>query len=498
MKHLIRLTIIGLCSLNLFSCQPKQTTQTEERKELTSYHDLKGHTCAVLMGSVQDLSLSKIIEEKNILRLNTAPEMFAAVENNKAEYCLFDESTILCVDLESKGLECCCRLENESGKVAAAFRKDDDSLREKFNAFLAEIKSNGKLDEIIKRWSTNRIDTIHIPDIPQPEGIPLEVGTTGSNLPFSTIRANDWAGIEVEILKYFGQYIGRPVHFNDYNFSSLIAALNTNKIDVAVYSMFITEERSKQVDFSDSYYFSVTVFVGRNLQATATKEEVSLWQKTKDGFYKNVIEEDRWKMLLDGLWETLVISFWALILGTILGAGLCFLRMSRRAFWRGAAKAYIELMRGIPVLVFLMVMFYIIFSNSSISATFVAILSFAFNLAAYTCEMFRTGIESVDKGQKEAGRALGFGKVRTFLLIVVPQALKQIIPIYKGEAVSLIKNTSIVGYIAIQDLTKISDIIRSRTFDAFYPLIIISIIYLLLAWMLGLVLDLCYKKTVKA
>lgn len=111
--------------------------------------------------------------------------------------------------------------------------------------------------------------------------------------------------------------------------------------------------------------------------------------------------------------------------------------------------------------------------------------------------MFRTGINSVDPGQTEAGRAMGFSKVKTFLLIVVPQAVKQILPVYKGEAISLIKNTSIVGYIAIQDLTKVSDIIRSRTFDAFFPLIVISIIYLILAWLLGLLLDYLHKKSLK-
>lgn len=494
MRRFIQLSIIGLCCLALFSCK-RQNVQ-EETLDIQSYEDVRGHSAAVILGSIQDISATEALDEKDLLRLNTTPELLAAVENNKADFCMLDVTTILNVDLAERGLKICYESQTEGGDVAAAFRKSDDSLREKFNAFLAEIKSNGVLDETFRRWSTKRVDTIHIPDIPQPEGTPLEIGTMGSDLPFTTIRNNEWAGVEIEIMQRFAQYIGRPMHFNDYNFGSLIAALNTGKVDMIVADMFVTEERSKQVAFSDPYYHSNTVFISRD--AGAVKAKTGLWQKTKEGFQKNVIEEDRWKMLVDGLWETLVISFWALILGTVLGAGLCFLRMSKRAFWRGVAKTYIELMRGIPILVFLMVMFYIIFSTSGMSATAVAILAFAFNLAAYTCEMFRTGIESVDKGQTEAGRALGFGKVKTFLLIVVPQALKQIVPIYKGEAVSLIKNTSIVGYIAIQDLTKVSDIIRSRTFDAFFPLIIISIIYLLLAWLLGLALDLLYKKTVKA
>ena len=116
-------------------------------------------------------------------------------------------------------------------------------------------------------------------------------------------------------------------------------------------------------------------------------------------------------------------------------------------------------------------------------------IAFGINFAAYVSEMFRTGIEGVDKGQREAGIASGFTKVQTFVHIIMPQALRQVLPVYKGEFVSLVKMTSIVGYIAVEDLTKASDIIRSRTFDAFFPLIMAAVIYIFIAWLLTLVLD---------
>ena len=111
------------------------------------------------------------------------------------------------------------------------------------------------------------------------------------------------------------------------------------------------------------------------------------------------------------------------------------------------------------------------------------------NFAAYVSEMYRTGIESVDKGQIEAGIATGFTKAKTFLYIVLPQAVRQILPVYKGEFISLVKMTSVVGYIAVQDLTKASDIIRSRTFDAFFPLIMVAVLYFLISWLLSLSLS---------
>jgi polar amino acid transport system substrate-binding protein len=136
-----------------------------------------------------------------------------------------------------------------------------------------------------------------------------------------------------------------------------------------------------------------------------------------------------------------------------------------------------------------MIIYYVVFASVNINAVLVAIIAFGINFAAYVSEMFRTSITSVDKGQHEAGIASGFTKVQTFIYIIMPQAIRQVLPVYKGEFISLVKMTSVVGYIAVEDLTKASDIIRSRTFDAFFPLIMAAVIYIVIAWLLTLVLD---------
>jgi polar amino acid transport system substrate-binding protein len=148
------------------------------------------------------------------------------------------------------------------------------------------------------------------------------------------------------------------------------------------------------------------------------------------------------------------------------------------------ARIYISILRGTPVLVVLMMIFYVVFASVNIDPVFVAVVAFGMNFAAYVSEIFRTGIDGVDKGQTEAGIAMGFTRVRTFLYIVLPQTVRRILPVYKGEFISLVKMTSIVGYIAVQDLTKASDIIRSRTFDAFFPLVMVAILYFLISWVL--------------
>lgn len=203
-----------------------------------------------------------------------------------------------------------------------------------------------------------------------------------------------------------------------------------------------------------------------------------------DSFYRNVIFENRYLLIVDGLKTTVVISILASALGTVLGGLICFMRMSASGVLSIPARVYIALLRGTPVLVVLMISYYVVFASVNISPVLVAVIAFGLNFAAYVAEIYRSGIEGVDRGQAEAGIAMGFTRIGTFRTIILPQMVRRILPVYKGEFISLVKMTSIVGYIAVQDLTKASDIIRSRTFDAFFPLVMVAIIYFLISWLL--------------
>lgn len=213
------------------------------------------------------------------------------------------------------------------------------------------------------------------------------------------------------------------------------------------------------------------------LQMATIARSSSIFQSFTEGFHNNIILENRYLIILDGLKTTLIISFFSVLFGTLLGAGVCFMRMSLHKWLRRFASVYISLMRGVPVLVLLMIMYYVVFGNANVSPILVAVLAFGMNFAAYVSEMFRAAIESIDRGQTEAGIAGGFTKIQTFVYIIMPQAVRRVLSVYKGEVISLVKMTSIVGYIAVQDLTKASDIIRSRTFDAFFPLVMTAVLY---------------------
>lgn len=208
-----------------------------------------------------------------------------------------------------------------------------------------------------------------------------------------------------------------------------------------------------------------------------------------ESFHNNIIKENRYLLIIEGLKTTALIAVLSTILGTFLGALVCFMRMSRNPLLNLPAKAYIFVQRGTPLLVSLMLMYYGVFGSVDINPVVVSIIAFGLNFSAYVAEIYRAGINSIDKGQMEAGIAMGFTRFQTILHIILPQTVQRILPVYKGEFISLLKMTSVVGYIAVQDLTKASDIIRSRTFDAFFPLVMVAILYILISWLLMLSLE---------
>jgi polar amino acid transport system substrate-binding protein len=303
-------------------------------------------------------------------------------------------------------------------------------------------------------------------------------------LPFTVIKDNQLVGSDVELVYRFGAYLKKEVVISDMEFSGLIAAVSSNKVDMIVSTIMITDERKKQIDFSDPYFELSACVMGAKKETAAAPEAPSFFQSVSDSFYNNIIAENRYLLIVDGMKTTGVISIFAILFGTLLGALICYLRMSRQWLAQGFARVYISIIRGIPVLVLLMLIFYVVFAKVNIDPVLAAVLAFGINFAAYVSEMFRASIESIDKGQTEAGIAGGFTKAQTFIYIVMPQAIRRVLPVYKGELITLVKMTSIVGYIAVQDLTKASDIIRSRTFDAFFPLIMTAVLYFCISWFL--------------
>ena len=210
-----------------------------------------------------------------------------------------------------------------------------------------------------------------------------------------------------------------------------------------------------------------------------------MWNNFMDAFYLNFIQDDRWKYITDGLKTTLTVTFFAVIIGIALGFIVGVVRSTyektgKLKILNALCTVYLTVIRGTPVVVQLMIIYFVIFGNVKVDKTLVAVLAFGINSGAYVAEIFRSGIMSIDNGQFEAGRSLGFNYTQTMWYIIMPQAFKNVLPTLGNEFIVLLKETSVAGYIALQDLTKGGDIIRSRTYSAFMPLIAVAIIYLVM------------------
>jgi polar amino acid transport system substrate-binding protein len=470
---------------------------------LSTVADLKDKRIGVLLGSVHDTYAMKNYPDATILQYKSPPDILLAVKSGKVDAALYSTESLVEIFRSDNDLALL-------GKplftvpMGIGFNKGNAPLREKFNEFLRQSKQNGVYDEMLDRWMNK--GNIQMPVIANTKsnGV-LVVGTVSDKgLPFTIIKDNKLIGFDVELTERFGAFLGKEVKFADMEFGSLIAAAVTNKIDMITSTLIITEERKKQIDFSDPYFdLGASVFAlkkniatGGGTAAVETPPGSPAFLKSiANSFQSNIIQEKRYLLLWDGLQTTVIISILATIFGTLLGSLVCFMRMSKQTLLNIPAKIYISILRGTPVLVLLMLIFYVVFASVNISPVLVAVIAFGMNFAAYSAEIFRTGIEGVDKGQTEAGISLGFTKVTTFLNIVLPQTVRRILPVYKGEFISLVKMTSIVGYIAVQDLTKASDIIRSRTFDAFFPLVMVAILYFLISWLLMQSLEYLERKT---
>ena len=206
-------------------------------------------------------------------------------------------------------------------------------------------------------------------------------------------------------------------------------------------------------------------------------------QELKSSFISNFIDDNRWRYITDGLKITLLVTVFAVLIGVVLGFLIAIVRTThdktgKLKILNAICKVYLTVIRGTAVVVQLMSIYFIIFGSVDISKVVVAIVAFGINSGAYVAEIFRSGIMSIDNGQFEAGRSLGFNYAQTMMYIVMPQAFKNVLPTLCNEFISLLKETSVSGYIALQDLTKGGDIIRSRTYDAFMPLIAVALIYL--------------------
>ena len=494
MSHFTKCILLLL----LFAC-----AACEKDKEVfqpQSFEELSGHTMALMEGTVQADYAEKHCRNNGVelVYFPGFTDGLIAVRQGRADVLFANRLMTFNDAFKDQHLKICHIVKEIVAETGFGIRKGNDGLRYELNAFLDSLTVSGSLMEIEERWLSDpdadphtklRIEPVSAN--PVGDGKVLKVGVAGSQAPASMMVDGKWTGFEIETLQRFASARGYELQILVFDFHNLIPAISTGTIDLIASNIVINEERKQKIDFSNVTFKLETAFISRDPDYV---DEVSLWQRMNKSVYASLIKESRWKLIAEGLLLTIIITLFSLILGSILGGIVCYFRMSGSKWKNRLAKGYIYIMRNTPMLVFLMIMFYVVLSGSGLSATAVAIIAFSMNSAAFIAEIFRTSIQSVSKGQVEASRAIGCSAFKTFLYIVAPQAAKTSIPVFTNECITLLKGTSIVGYISIIDLTKASDLIRSTSFEAFFPLLLITLLYFILATLLTSGLNAALKR----
>lgn len=485
MKKKLSLLLLGLTAALMIGCGKKAE---DTGKQVTTIDDLEGATIGVQLGTTGDIYASDYEGDKAgtvIERYNKITDAVQALKQGKLDCVIVDEQpaiattkdepTLMILD-EPFALE----------EYAICIAKDNDELTVKINGALAELKEEGVIDQIIANYIGD--DTKGTCPYVTPEGTEypngnLVVATNAEFPPYEYVDGDDFVGIDMELAQAIGDKLGMKVEVVNMAFDSIINAVDSHKADVGMAGMTMTEERLKSINFSDPYTTATQVIISHDPNATG--EGLGFIEN----FKRNFIQDQRWKYLTKGLLNTIIIALCAVLVGMLIGFLVAIIRVThdKTGGWAIAnliCKAYITIIRGTPMMIQLLIIYFVVFKSVNVSKILVAIIAFAINSGAYVAEIMRGGIMSIDAGQMEAGRSLGLSYRQTMISIILPQAIKTTLPSLLNEFISLIKETSICGYIGLMDLTRGGDIIRSITYEAFLPLIAVAIIYLIIVQLL--------------
>lgn len=449
--------------------------------EYKSFEELAGRPIGVLTGSVQPQMVLEAIPTADLRYFNSGPDMYQALRAHKVEAFAEDEVIIRLLTAGDRGVSCMPEyLAAASFAFAFPMDAEGEALRAEMNEFVRSLYEDGTLDELEEIWlgaDEERKKPSGGESLSAVNGT-IHAAVNTESVPMVYVKDNAIVGYEIDLLTRFCAAKGYALKLEDMDFSAVLAAVQSSKFDLGAAAMTVTEERSRSMLFSEPHF---ETGVALAVRTTDSGEGTVFFQRLADSFRKTFITENRWQLFLKGIGNTLLIAVSSILLGTALGFAVYLLCRRCGRVANGVTRAAVWLVQAMPILIFLMVLYYLIFGRVAVSGITVAVIGFTVTFGASVYSLLCSGVDTVDKGQTEGAYALGVGSRRTFFEIILPQAIPHILPAYKGEIGSLIQGTSIVGYIAVQDLTKMGDIVRGRTYEAFFPLVVVAIIYVLLS-----------------
>ena len=483
--------VIAVCLL-LASCG---SDSSDAKKLLKTKADLQGAVIGVQLGTTSD-GLATELEKKGdgtkVERYNKGADAIQALLQGKIDCMVTDEAPAKAFQRVNPSLQILPETFDASS-FAICVAKDHGELKQSINHAIRILKANGVIDSIVNRHLERGIAVAYTPktsDVKKvgPEALQklglkksLRFATNATFEPFEYYQNGKIVGIDVDVANAIGDVLGVDVEILDMEFDAIITSVQAGKADAGIAGITVTPEREKNIGFTDSYADVRQVIMVNSGDAKVVDSQRGFVDKFKSCF----IDDGRYQYMLQGLGNTLIITFFAIILSVILGTLIAIVRArhERKGDWKipnMICQLYLTIMRGTPTMVQLLIIYYVVFASADVNKIFVAVIAFGLNSAAYIAEVIRSGIVSVDNGQMEAGRSLGLSYGKTMRLIILPQAFKNVLPAMGNELITLLKETSISGYIGLVDLTKGSDIIRSITYEAMMPLGVVALVYLFL------------------
>lgn len=458
---------------------------------ISNLSDLEGKRIGVTTGSIQGQQVTEQIPNAQLSYFNNDVDMLTAMRAGQIDAFASAEPLVRYMMTQNTDLTCLDEHLGEGMHVAAIFPKTEQgqALCDEFSAFVREIKSNGVYEEIKNTWYGEDEDKRVVRD---PDSLPAKRGTLRMAadpglVPFVYLKDGKPVGIDIDTVVRFCEEYGYGLEVVTMDFSGIIASVVTGKVDFSCSGIAYTEERAQSVLFSEPTFDTASVIAVLKQDGTAAGG--GFFEALAESFEKTFIREDRWQLFLSGIVTTLLITVLSILFGTVLGFFVFMLCRNGNPVANAITRFCVWLVHGMPVVVLLMILYYIVFSSVAIPGAAVSIVGFTLVFAAGVYGMIKAGVGAVDIGQLEAAYTLGYTNRRAFFRVILPQALPHFMPAYKGSITELIKATAVVGYVAVQDLTKVGDLIRSRTYDAFFPLIAVAVIYFALAAVLTLIVN---------
>ncbi len=501
---LLRLACLLLAAIVVAA--PLRAFAAEQTADSTKVAQLAGKTAGVMAGTPQDEIVQASVEGADILYFNSLTDLVLALQSHKIDFFVLSSVNYyaLAEDYPELGY---IDQQLKSYDVGTIFPPNaaGEALCAQFNEYVATITDNGELTRLQDYWlMPNEWENIDIPATGE-NGV-LHMATSNTLKPFSMELNGRNAGFDIAVIAGFCRAYGYGLQIDNVEFSGALTGITSGMYDLAAGQISWTAERAQSVLFSDFYYTQQIVAIvraddfaaGEVVQSagsgdassddSATDADISSAQSGEKSLLTSIrrtlVDQDRWKSILAGLGTTLVITLAGFALANVLGAALCAMSLSNNRALRIISRAYCGLMQGIPIVVVLMVLYYVVLASAKLNNVVVASLGFGMVFAANMAQLFEGGIRGVDAGQWEAALASGLTARQAFLGIIVPQAARTSLPAYFTNLISLMKGTAVVGYIAVADLTRAGDVIRSSTYEAFVPIITVAIIYLAITCLL--------------